>query len=459
MRVAYVSPFPPATSGIADYSTSLVPALVRDGLDVTLFYEGEVAPAREVDPERRALPARELRRHSGEHDLVLYQLGNSAPHHAEAFRTLAEVPGVVVLHEYMLHHLIRAMTLDSGDPSAYVEEMRYCAGESGRRAAQRLLDTHRPVDVWRFPLFERVVDRSLGVLVHSEFARRRVLASRAGARVGVVPFPVDVDKVAPPSAPEKASARRELGLEEGSFVLGSFGLVTPFKRLEPALAAFAAFRGQRPSARFLVCGEVSPHYDLTGRLAEIGGEGVTVTGRLAPPRFRAAICACDAAVNLRHPTGGETSASLLELLAAGMPTIVSDLGSFAELPDGTVAKVAIDEVESAHLLELLRRLESDRGLRTSLGSAARRHVVRENAVERSAAGYLAFLEEVARSGAAVEPATPPLAPGGADPRWALVSSIGADAADLGIDERDREALGAIADELAAVGWAPPGKAV
>jgi glycosyltransferase involved in cell wall biosynthesis len=233
--------------------------------------------------------------------------------------------------------------------------------------------------------------------------------------------------------------------------------VTPHKHLEPALAAFAALRRELPEARFLICGEVSPHYDLAARLRELGSAGITVTGRLPREAFEAAMTAADVAVNLRHPTGGETSASLLELLALGKPTIVSDLGSFAEIPAGVVAHVAVDEDEPRHLLALFRALAGDSDLRSDLSAAARRHVERAHAVDRTAAAYIEVLAELAAGRpAAPAPEAPPLGrPLGVDPRHRLAASIGEDAAELGLDERDSAgALRSIAADLAELGWAP-----
>ena len=49
-------------------------------------------------------------------------------------------------------------------------------------------------------------------------------------------------------------------------------------------------------------------------------------------------------VNLRRPpTNGETSAALLDLLATGVATIVTDVATFADYPDTVVRKVHWDE--------------------------------------------------------------------------------------------------------------------
>ena len=64
--------------------------------------------------------------------------------------------------------------------------------------------------------------------------------------------------------------------------------------------------------------------------------------------FEAAIGACDLCTNLRYPTAGETSASLLRVLALGRPVVVSDYAQMAELPDEVVVKAPLgeDEVEA-----------------------------------------------------------------------------------------------------------------
>lgn len=453
MRIAFVSPFPPLSSGIADYAAELAPRIAGTGVELTLFHEGAEPPGAELRATFDCRPVRELARRAGEHDLVLYQLGNSARHHAEIYRALLEIPGVVTLHEFQLHHLVRELTLVAGDGERYVEEMRYAAGESGRRAGQRLLDSHFPVDPWSFPLFERVVDRSLAIVVHSEFARRRLLASRPGAWVERVPFPVETARLSPPTREARRAARAELGFGADELVVASFGFVTPHKRLEPALRAFARLRTEVPAARFLVCGEVSPHYDFGALLAEHGGEGVLVTGRVPLDRFDRAMIAADLAINLRYPTGGETSAALMRLLALGVPTLVSDTGSFSEVPDGAAAKVPIGEEEEELLLELFRRAAVDRQLLESLGRVGRRFVEREHAPETSARAYRDLLGRVAARRPEIAPAAPPLAPWRTDdPRLALLAALGGDLADLGFDDRDDQALGAVAEAVTELGW-------
>ena len=79
----------------------------------------------------------------------------------------------------------------------------------------------------------------------------------------------------------------------------------------------------------------------------------------------------------RPPTNGETSAALMDLLRLGVPTIVSDVGSFSYYPDSVVRKHRWDLDGLAGLTRALRELAEDRPRREALGRAAW-HYVRQN---------------------------------------------------------------------------------
>src|SRR5215203_66039 len=321
MRVAYFSPLPPMTSGIADYSAELLPHLAEH-CEVELIVDEGARPDPEIAARwpihgHRALPGLLER---GRFDAVLYQLGNNRDYHASIYKALLEHPGVLVLHEFVIHHLVRDLTLYSGDADAYVREMSYAYGRTGEAMARRCLATGVPLDPWSYPLFERAVDASLGVIVHNRFTRDRVLASRPLARTAVVPHHLSLDALPVGSA---AEARAALGIAPGDFAVATFGYLTAAKRPEVLLRAFARLRRERPEARLLIAGEVSPHFDFDRVFTPELRAGVTVTGRLELDRFLLYMQACDVAVNLRHPTAGETSGTVIRLLGMGKPLIVN----------------------------------------------------------------------------------------------------------------------------------------
>lgn len=442
LRLAHVSPWPPERSGIADYCAELVPHL-RAHLEVTVYARDELAKQAPNELRGFSMLAADARR--GAFDLALYHLGNDVRFHGEITRLLARVPGVIVLHEYVLHHLVEALT--QGRPAAYCEELRYAYGATGEALGRRFVEFGVPVDPWAFPLCERFVDQSLGVIVHNQATRRRVLASRPEVSIATIPHHLALDAL----PLEVTAARRSLGVPEAAVCFASFGYVTRAKRLEVALAAFRRLLATVPDAVFLIAGELEPDLNLERALAGLEGK-VILAGRLDLERFLTAMAACDVAVNLRHPTGGETSGTVIRLLGLGKPVIVSNQGSFAEIPDGCAVKVEVDAAEEDVLAAVFDRLARDPALRREMGANARAHLTAHHTLEDSAAAYAAFLSRVAAAGARPLAAVPPLAP--YPPEDLLAATLGeltAELGDFGLEPSDATALTALAEVIVDLG--------
>ena len=107
----------------------------------------------------------------------------------------------------------------------------------------------------------------------------------------------------------------------------------------------------------------------------------------APEPFEqldAAISATDLCLNLRYPTAGETSASLLRILAVGRPVVVSDYADFGDLPADLSVHIPPGEGEMQKLAAALAQLLDDRSRLARMGEAARRYVADVHAPERAA---------------------------------------------------------------------------
>jgi glycosyltransferase involved in cell wall biosynthesis len=439
-RVAYLSPLPPETSGIADYSAELLGALgARCDLEVYAGGGARRVAGLDVRPYGRFLDAHARRPCNA----VLYHLGNSGAFHGEIYRLLQAAPGIVVLHEYMLHDMVR----HAGE-AVFDATRTYCYGRSGGAGGMRADDAS--ILPWAFPLFERAVDASRQVIVHSEDARRRVLRSRPRARVTVVPHHLSLEALSAMDDAARHALRRRLRISDGAFVVASFGTINRAKRIEVSLRAFARLRRDHPEAVYLLAGAVSPEAAaieevLAGEL----GRGVIVTGRLPLPDLLGLMALADVAVNLRHPTGGETSGTCMRLLGLGTPMVVSAGGWFAEIPDGCCARIAPDALEEEELVAVLAALAGQPGLRRGMGAAAARWAGALT-VERSADGYAAVIDKVVRGRQA--PHVDPLPPlGVVAAAEGLVADVGVAAAALGVPDTDTVLLPQLAADLHMLG--------
>ena len=443
MRVAYFSPLPPAASGIADYSAELLPHLGRH-TDVTLF----VDPALPLDDALAGeFPVRDmasfgLRRE--EFDVALYHMGNDAAYHEHVYRVMQETPGVVVLHETNFYHFFREFTVARDDPGAFLRVLESVYGRADAEHALMQFDAwHR--NRYAFPSLSPLLANALGAIVHSQYARRQVQRRRPDLAAAIIPhhlsLPAPFD-----SGVDREAIRRDLGLA-GRFAVGSFGFVTEAKRPAVLLRAFAHLHRRHPESVCCLVGQVSPAVDLAGLVTEAGlpESAVRITGRVPLDKFLHYMIATDVAVNLRYPTSGETSGSVIRLLGLGVPTIVSDVGAFAELPDDACARVPVDAWEEDTLVAILEALAADGELRRAMGANARRHVRAYHTLEGSAQAYATFLERVVAGEAA------PVGPPATLPEAEVMSDIGATLAGWDITEYDDVVLHPIAQVMAEIG--------
>jgi glycosyltransferase involved in cell wall biosynthesis len=372
VRVAYYSPLPPSRSGIADYSALLLPAL-RERVEIVLAEPGKRAP--------RA-------------DVALYHIGNDPDAHGWIVDALRVAPGVVVLHEYVLHHLVAGITIGRGDARGYLDEMERELGVAGRLLGLGVLDNLLPL-LWetqpeRFPLSGRILDSAHGLIVHSQFVARRARAAGYDGRLWRIPHPVWPARDVVPASDVS-----------GDPLIGCFGYLNINKRIPQLLEAFASLRRRHSGARLLLAGGTGERFDVGRRLERLGlTEGVEQLDYVPEERMWSLMAACDVLVNLRYPTMGETSGSVIRALSLGKALVVSDVGWFSELPDDVVLKVPVDELE-VPMLEAAIGFAVDHQAR--LGAAARAYVEREHALPRVADAYVAALE-IAAGGDAVDEA-------------------------------------------------------
>lgn len=391
-RIAYCSPVNPQPSGISDYSEELLPYLGQY-TEIVLYVAHGVEPAH---PRlRQHLEVRTLdelpRMHSTRpFDALLYHMGNS-PAHAEIYERALELPGVIVLHDYVLHHFkLWYAAARRGDVELYLREMQARYGERGTLVGRRMARGQLLDAAFEMPLVEDLIERARGVIGHSRLVVERVREVRPEVAAARVPMGVPL-----PPPIERAIARQQLGLPPDAPIWASFGHINPYKRMEPALRAFKSFRRLHPDARYLLVGSVSASYDLHGLIRRLGLEAaVMVTGYVASEAFSSYVAASDLCLNLRYPTAGETSASVLRLLGAGRPTVVSALDSLDELPDRVCAKVDTGAAEVEQILNYAVLLNRWPMLASELGRNARDFVAQQHSLADAARGYVEFLAQV-----------------------------------------------------------------
>ncbi len=378
MRVAFFSPLPPSPSGIADYSQALLDPLARL-TEVEVFSE----PGSALHPQ--------------EFDLALYQIGNN-PCHGFVYETALRHPGVVVMHESNLHHLLADLTIRRGDWDAYLREAEYNGGAAALAHARRVQAGETGPDYEGLAMTRRLLESARAVVVHSEFVRLAITAAGFNGPIARIPHGAWIPAV------DRMAYRERLGVDEDTPLIGIFGHLKPYKRIAESLRALRRLIQLEPRARMILAGERHPDFPVDSLVRTLGlAAEVRVLGFTPVEDFAGYIAASDIVLNLRYPTAGETSGSLLRSLGLGRAVMVSEVGAFAELPDDVCLKVPVGAGEEDLIFEILNLLVSRRDLARSMGERAREYVERTCKWDRVAALYASFLCAVKEGRAWQEP--------------------------------------------------------
>jgi glycosyltransferase involved in cell wall biosynthesis len=391
-RIALVTPWPPEHSGVADYSHRLARALgERADVDVITDMPLEsYAPALErgvrLTEARRFRSVETIR----QPDRVLYCMGNSS-FHGHVYELLRDRPGAVLMHDVRLTGFYGwfAGREHPDDPAGRLKER--IAALYGPRLPNGALAGSPPN-------WER--QAALGIYMTSEiqqYAEQLFVHSRHAGEVleldrGVLDRDAPVS-VIPFALPPARAGKRAARAIADSPLLVTVGVVSEVKGLATLLAAAGALGEARPGTRLVIAGPGEPN-ELQ-RWRELAHElaptvAVDIPGHLPAERYRALLESADLAVQLRTLSNGEASAAVGDCLAAGVPTVVSEIGWARELPPGVVAYAPTDDAPAA-LAGLLEDLIGDPVARQSLTDEALAYA-REHSFEHVARCYLDVLE-------------------------------------------------------------------
>jgi SAM-dependent methyltransferase/glycosyltransferase involved in cell wall biosynthesis len=429
MKLAYFSPLGPQRSGISDYSEELLPWLA-EGAEITLFVDGFQPSNRELTSRfevRNYRRQRSCLRELDGFDAVVYHMGNDHRYHAGILEAMQRRRGIVVFHDFALQDFYLGLARERNDLRIYLDEVESCHGMAARTEAAAALDRgaapailSQPIN---FPLNCRLATAAEGIIVHSEWCRVRFAKIAPGVPLARIPMPVHfVDDVHQHS--ETHSEVR----------IASFGLITPGKGIEQALRALSTIK-QTHRFRYTLVGEPNTFFDVRELIRRYGMDGrVEITGHVSLEEFKRRMAETDIALNLRERTVGETSASLVRLFAAGVCSVVAEVGWYGELPNEAVVKVLLDAYTDKLLVAYLTRLIEDEPLRRQIGENAKTYARTEHDVKHGAAAYLDFIRSVLDGRV----------------RRQLLSGVSEEVRRLGITAADESVLRSVAAEFAGI---------
>jgi len=220
----------------------------------------------------------------------------------------------------------------------------------------------------------------------------REVTGVAGRKLLTIPNGVDSARFRP--RPElREPVRAECGIPPEAPVIGTVGRLEAVKRQGDLLRALATLTPQIPDLHALILGEGSLRRELEALAGQLG-----VADRVHLPGFRddveRVLPAMDVFV-LPSISEGMPNA-LLQAMAAGLPTVASEVGGSAEVVDPGVTGLLVPAGDPYALAEAISGLLVDRARALCMGEAGRQRVEARYSEQAFLRRHQELYREVAR---------------------------------------------------------------
>jgi glycosyltransferase involved in cell wall biosynthesis len=389
MRIALFSPLNPVTSGISDYTEEMLPEMAKH-LDIDLYIDKGYQPEKpEIVENFAVIPFNRKTFQPGKYDEILYHMGNSYLPHRYIYEAMREFPGIVVLHDYLFQGFYAEKYAADKDFESYAGLQEKYYGEKGRRIARHIADG-LPDPIWDreegidYPLNEEIIPLARALIVHSVFVKKKI------SGLWELPMATINHHGHHLKAFDNSKIRASLGISGEEILILSTGFINRNKRLHIAIPAVTELN--LPRVKYLVVGKDGSN--LLKRIVDPSNKNVIIKGYVPLEELEGYISAADLCINLRYPTMGESSGALMRMMSCGKAVVVTDCGSYSDLPDYAVLKIDADIDEKEMLKRCLYELIRDRDFRCSLGREARTFMESECSIGKCAREYARFIREV-----------------------------------------------------------------
>lgn len=375
LKIAFFTPLPPLESGIADYSEDIIKELCKY-CDIDVFVE-ETYNANSVFPENvkiyshRSYPMR----HEQYKDTV-FQVGNSE-YHFYMYQYIKKYHGTVVLHDFNLHGAFYhyAITLCKGNYNLYKTFIDNDFSDTDNYI-QSLKNGSANPDLYGMELNSYLTDSADRIIVHSQYSKKKLLQKNIQRNVTVIPLYAEILPLV-----DRRTIKQKNNFQADKIIISAFGGIHHTKRIIPILKAFSRLVKEKNNIHLMLVGK--PADEIKTEIehlisSENLANSVTITGYTDIEKFKEYIDMSDICLNLRYPYNGETSGSLMRILAKGRCVIVNDIGSFSEIPDNACIKLPsvenMGEInEPNEIYNVLKRLVENPGERLEKASYAREY--------------------------------------------------------------------------------------
>ena len=327
-RFAFLTPFPPELTGVADFSEVAL-RLIGRKVDIDLFTDAplqhrQFSHLRKVSSLTKA-KASDLR----PYDQVFFVIGNSH-FHSKIVDLAQQVGGPCILHDA---RMLDYFNWRQGDRLA-----EFASSELGRPVdldqAQRWLQQPLTSPT---PFLKSVIDMARPPIVHSKVLQEEI-AKHYGVEALYLPqFPVIGFDNVELGAERRRAVRKKLGVQDQCLNIGTFGQLTTNKGIIECVFAIKELHDWGVRAKlWLIGGGAPPLLErLHGMIERLQlQDWVVIKDHVGAVEYSEFLQAVDIGLQLRKIPFGQVSGALVDCIVAGLPSVANEsLARAIQSPD------------------------------------------------------------------------------------------------------------------------------
>lgn len=395
MRLAWYTPYS-QRSAIGLFSKEVVSSLIELGHEVTIVRsESPCSDWSKTSREEicEVITAESIDSNVVEYlhrfDCVLYNVGNHFQNHYYCLSHQQKVPGITILHDYLLHNLL-VEWLAHQDGQTYIDVLMSEAGAEAVKCyheASINIESNwfmsRSVD---FPVMKFAMQNTFGVITHAQFYSA-ICRSMLHCPVKSIPLAYCCRNEQLLESPEPTKPKLSLL---------TIGDVNCNKRCESVIRALGGSRDLSSRWEYRIVGNISQSKREKLVAAAISCPypvNLVILGKVDDESLQQELQNANAIACLRQPNIEGASASVIVSLASARPTLVSDGGCFAEIPQQLIYRIA-SENEIGDIRTQLQQIASDYSSATQRALRAREWAIERHSGEKYAKSLLPFVSHV-----------------------------------------------------------------
>jgi len=346
-NIAYVSPFPPINSGIADYSEDVVVNMVKY-MNIDIYYDEKLidkitGKITNLDQQISVFPLTILYTNKDKYDFIIYNIGNNYKYHGTILKMALMIPGIVILHDFKIGDMMYYFNnIDDYGYYKNILEFGNKFDDSYEKIKNSGIITSN--DIQNYTFNEYLIYRSHAVITHTKWAYTNIFKKYKYTDVFYVPMGHHGGTIN--YKPQiKKSKKTEINKK---IKIGVFGNMNKNRRIDKILYAIGKLIDKKITKIHLYLvgnynkNDFDPHILVNELKLE---EYVTIETNTDINRFNSLIEEMDIGICLRYPTMGESSGIMVKLIYAGKPCIISDVDQYKFFPDDFTIKIKVNEYD------------------------------------------------------------------------------------------------------------------